>query len=425
MKRISMAVLLCGLWLFSGAGSWLFVEEALAQKRKGSKKVTAKVSGGVSAKTTKTRGGAGKQAKQKGEQKKTEDEQVGDGVTANKKLDVRFKRITSKSSKKSCSIKTTSTFSKVKRWGSIMRKVNRCVQGRHWDAVAHAGSQMARFRPRSPWGAYYMSLAAEGKKHYQLALWMIDLAMKKDIKVSVLHYQKARVLWLLEQEELAKKEMKIADEISNKKTRVPEVSLSLGLAGFSAQDCDQAMGYFEKLTSKQIRTYQLTVPYSECMAQKGQIKKAIQLVQKHLSRDRDPAVMLQRGRLEEFYRKDLATALKVYEVIAKYAKSKAMLDWIRKKTIFLQKATAPKVALDNKGKGKGKEGKQGAQAGQAGQAGGQAGQAGSPTNKSAGADKSGASGTAKATPPSSPKRDVSGVQQAENTVKKEEEQEEK
>ena len=34
MKRISIVILLWGLWLFSGTGSWIFVGEALAQKEK-------------------------------------------------------------------------------------------------------------------------------------------------------------------------------------------------------------------------------------------------------------------------------------------------------------------------------------------------------------------------------------------------------
>ena len=336
--------------------------------------------------------------------KKSEtDKQVGDGVTSNKKLNVRFKRITSKSSKRSCSIKMSSTFSKIKRWSSIMRRVNNCVQGRNWDSVEHAGSQMARFRPLSPWGAYYMSLAAEGKKHYPRALWMIDLALKKDVQVSVLHYQKARILWLLEQEEEAKKEMKIADQISDKKTRVPEVSFTLGAAGFLAKDCHQAMSYFKKMTPKQLRTYGLTVPYSECMAQEGQLEEAVKLVQNHLNRDRDPIVMLQRARLEEIYRKDLLKALKIYEFTGrKYAKSKTMKDWIKKKTAFLEKKTTKQLAVDQK---EGKEGQKEEQ-----------------KEKQKGEQGDSKTSTATTTTPKPSKRDVSGIQQAENVVKKEEEE---
>jgi tetratricopeptide (TPR) repeat protein len=58
------------------------------------------------------------------------------------------------------------------------------------------GAAVNRVSPFQPWGAFFLSVAAEARGELPRAKWMIDLALKKNSSYGILHYQKARLLWL-------------------------------------------------------------------------------------------------------------------------------------------------------------------------------------------------------------------------------------
>lgn len=85
-----------------------------------------------------------------------------------------------------------------KEWKSFVEHANACAQAQDWKNLEVLGYALARADIDSPWGAYFLSLAAEGSGDRARALWMIDLAQKKaGGKSGLFVYQKGRILFAL------------------------------------------------------------------------------------------------------------------------------------------------------------------------------------------------------------------------------------
>src|SRR5690606_12764514 len=64
--------------------------------------------------------------------------------------------------------------------------------------LEEVANHLSRKDHMAPWGPYYLSLAAEARKDYDRALWMVELALKKSPEQGILSYQKGRIIWALE-----------------------------------------------------------------------------------------------------------------------------------------------------------------------------------------------------------------------------------
>ena len=82
-----------------------------------------------------------------------------------------------------------------KDWKDWLSRANACTEQKNWKTLEQVAQAMARVDLDSPWGAYFMSVAAEGRGEWARALWMVELAQKKAGGVNALFaYQKGRVL---------------------------------------------------------------------------------------------------------------------------------------------------------------------------------------------------------------------------------------
>ncbi|MEK7358069.1 MAG: tetratricopeptide repeat protein [Bdellovibrionota bacterium] len=82
-----------------------------------------------------------------------------------------------------------------KEWKEWTGRANACADKKDWRTLEQLGQVMARVDLNSPWGAYYLSVAAEGRGDWARAMWMVDLAQKKAGGVNALFaYQKGRIL---------------------------------------------------------------------------------------------------------------------------------------------------------------------------------------------------------------------------------------
>lgn len=84
---------------------------------------------------------------------------------------------------------------KGKTWKTLVRHANGCVKAGDWRSLDLVAQEIARVEINSPWGAYFLSLAAENLNDLPRAMWMIDLALKKVPDAGIFRYQKGRVLW--------------------------------------------------------------------------------------------------------------------------------------------------------------------------------------------------------------------------------------
>lgn len=82
-----------------------------------------------------------------------------------------------------------------KDWLVMVAAANACVKAKDWEKVEKVAETLAIKAPLTPWGAYFLSLAAEVRGDQPRALWMIDLALKKAPREGLFHYQKGRLSW--------------------------------------------------------------------------------------------------------------------------------------------------------------------------------------------------------------------------------------
>lgn len=123
----------------------------------------------------------------------------------------------------------------------LSRMANGCIKTQKWDHLRLVGNAMAQKFPTSPWGAYYLSLSSEKTKQYARALWMIDLALKKSPKEAMLHYQKARIHWLMNENSSA---LAAFNESLKHNPQFVDSLLFLGQVNYRNQNYKMAEKYF-------------------------------------------------------------------------------------------------------------------------------------------------------------------------------------
>lgn len=99
-------------------------------------------------------------------------------------------------------------------WKKIIPMANACVKAKDWRKVENIGSHLGIHAALTPWGAYYMSLAAGNRKDYPRAIWMMELALKKAPQEGLFHYQLGRMHWEMEDDVNALKSLKLASEMN-------------------------------------------------------------------------------------------------------------------------------------------------------------------------------------------------------------------
>lgn len=82
-----------------------------------------------------------------------------------------------------------------KDWKDLLAKASACAGDKNWKTLNVVAETLARTDINAPWGAYFMSVAAEGQGEWQRALWMVELAQKKAGQANGLFmYQHGRVM---------------------------------------------------------------------------------------------------------------------------------------------------------------------------------------------------------------------------------------
>jgi tetratricopeptide (TPR) repeat protein len=89
----------------------------------------------------------------------------------------------------------SSTEGPSKEWKDLLQKASACAGDKNWKTLDQVAETMARTDINAPWGAYFMSVSAEGRSEWQRALWMIELAQKKaGLPNGLFLYQHGRVM---------------------------------------------------------------------------------------------------------------------------------------------------------------------------------------------------------------------------------------
>jgi TolA-binding protein len=219
-------------------------------------------------------------------------------------------------------------------FAALSQKANACVLGMNPTQTEKIALAMTRKDPKSPLGAFYLSLVAEMQGHIEKSAWLVDLALKKSADVPFLLYQKARALYHMKEYAQANTGFIKAFDLGLK---TPETVLMHGVVSFAQGDCYSVVEDFTKLDRSWVAKYNLIPSMTECQAQKGEFDKAVAFAEESAKASSSPVdLWLQLGRIQEIYRFDSVKAVSAYETALRSAKDAEMKDWIKRKLNFLK-----------------------------------------------------------------------------------------
>ncbi len=175
---------------------------------------------------------------------------------------------------------------KEKSWVKIVAWANDCVQLGHFKQVEFYGNYLAKNHHMGPWGAYFLSLAAENRGEVDRALWMIELALKKTPNEGLLLYQKGRLTWAAKEFEVA---VKIFERALKLRPDLLGARMMLGQLYYRDQEFAQAKKHFSVAVKLDNRMTDAWVGLAECELENGNaeaalasLEKAIDLAPKNL-----------------------------------------------------------------------------------------------------------------------------------------------
>lgn len=161
-------------------------------------------------------------------------------------------------------------------WKTMVSKASACVRSGQWSLVEGFAYELSRSDVDSPWGLYFYSLAAEGKKDYHRALWMIEAAIKKaSPKVALFRYQKGRLMWLEKPSEAALKEIEAAVKAD---PNLLDGHTFLGDARLRSWDLSQAENHFAAALKIKSNHYEAVRGLADVKRLKGNLRDSIPLL---------------------------------------------------------------------------------------------------------------------------------------------------
>lgn len=96
-------------------------------------------------------------------------------------------------------------------WKTWVLAAGTCVQKSDWPQVEKLGVEMSARHVDSPWGPYFLGVAAAQRGEMLRAHWMFEMAEKKaGVPIGLVHYEKARLIEKTDGPALAAKEMQLA-----------------------------------------------------------------------------------------------------------------------------------------------------------------------------------------------------------------------
>lgn len=196
-------------------------------------------------------------------------------------------------------------------WTKIIPLANACVKAKDWHRVEKMGDLLAKTAYLTPWGAYYLSVAAEARKDYPRALWMLELALKKNPNEGIFHYEIGRIQWELKDDAEALKHLKMASDLNSSLTGAHWI---MGQMAIQRQDYSAAEHLFEKALESDSEH----MPSIFAMAQVKVIKKEWERAEEYLAKavrynPRSTKARLALAQVQEEYLKKVQEALHGYK----------------------------------------------------------------------------------------------------------------
>lgn len=199
-----------------------------------------------------------------------------------------------------------------KEWRDLLQKASACVGDKNWKTLEQVAETMARTDINAPWGAYFLSVSAEGVGEYQRALWMIELAQKKaGVANGLFTYQHGRIMLGLKETSRAMADVKKAVALE------PRLTMGhLFLAQVYQRDLewDQAGEHFAAVLAQDDRNVTALAGLAEVRFNQGKHQESADLYSKAISWNGSHVDWwLRLGSLYETHLKNPELALNTYK----------------------------------------------------------------------------------------------------------------
>jgi len=165
-------------------------------------------------------------------------------------------------------------------WKEKLKVGNACVLSGQWASVETVGAFIAEKEHQSPWGPYYLSLAAEARSDFPRALWMIDLASKKAPNNGMMVYQAGRIHWKNGDRLSAKRSFEAAIKLASNLSEAHSILGQLALLDGNLSDAEKR---FQKALQSDSRNQSSLLGLAEVKIKKKLYKEAIDLLGQAIS----------------------------------------------------------------------------------------------------------------------------------------------
>jgi tetratricopeptide (TPR) repeat protein len=195
----------------------------------------------------------------------------------------------------------------------LLTMANACAQAKKNERLEDMANFMAEQFVAEPWGAFYLSVAAEQRHDLPRALWMIELAIKKSPHGGILYYQRGRVHWQLNETGLAIEDYGLAVK---ENSRLVDAHLILAQYSLRANDVKSAEAHYQQCVASEPDNASFLAPLAEIEVTLNHPKYAIELYERAVSATpRNLEYRFRLGYLYEITQKNYEQALSTYRHI--------------------------------------------------------------------------------------------------------------
>ncbi len=213
-------------------------------------------------------------------------------------------------------------------WKEQVHLANACVATGQWQKVELIGSLLAEGENQSPWGAYYLGLAAENSNDLDRASWMNEQALRRAPSFGLLHYQKGRISWKKLEHTSAMESLLKSVQID---PNLIEAHLFIGQIFFRDQDFGKAARHFQAVLRARPKDPTALIGLAECQIQLSDARGAIELLRRGQGyHSTDSLFFVREAYVHEQLMNDLPKAIEIYKLVQKgYADGvfKTVLDF--------------------------------------------------------------------------------------------------
>lgn len=196
-------------------------------------------------------------------------------------------------------------------WKALVTRAGACVRARNFFQVERIANHLAKVEPESHWGAYFLSLAAESKKDYPRAMWMIELALKKAPEDGILLFQRGRLHWNSKSHDLALKDL---EEAVERNSSLTEAHLLLAQVQFTKDDLGRAQASFNRVLALDSKRPEALFGLGEIAFKKRNYEEAYDYHKRAAKYDPRLGVsFLRMAQIQEIHFKDLPASLESYK----------------------------------------------------------------------------------------------------------------